>query len=230
MNDTEKRVISQLFEMQDKEYKDFHAKLIPTVNPDNIIGIRTPQLRKFAANFAKSEEAESFMKSLPHRYYEENNLHGFLIEKIRDHNKLITALDSFLPYVDNWATCDTISPALIKKTPSEFLPYIKRWMRSGHTYTVRFGIEMLMKFFLDEQFSEGYPKLVAEVKSDEYYINMMIAWYFATALAKQYDAVLPYLTEKRLDTWVHNKTIQKAIESYRISKEQKDYLRTLKIR
>ncbi len=222
-------ILERLFSLQDLTYKQFHCKLMPTVNPDNVIGVRIPELRKFARELNGSEAARKFIADLPHQYYEENNLHGFLLEKIKDYDACVLALHQFLPYVDNWATCDSMSPKVFKKHLSELLEEIKVWLNSEHTYTVRFGIGMLMKFYLDEYFKPEYPGMVAAIKSEEYYINMMIAWYFATGLAKQYDAVLPYIQEQRLDVWTHNKTIQKAVESYRITPEQKEYLKTLKI-
>lgn len=223
-----KQIQDELFAMQDVTYRDFHSKLMPTIDKEYVIGIRTPMLRKYGKELAKREEASVFMESLPHTYYEENNLHAFLIEQIHDFDDCIKALWAFLPYVDNWATCDFMSPKIFKKHRVELLSEIKGWIASESTYMVRFAIGMLMKFYLDEAFSPEYPRMVAEVCSQEYYINMMIAWYFATALAKQYDEVIPYIEEKRLELWVHNKTIQKAIESYRISDEKKMYLRTLK--
>lgn len=228
--DIEKMVQKELFSMQDLAYRDFHSKLMPTVEKEHVIGVRTPQLRKFGKEFAKKEEAVFFMEALPHKYYEENNLHAFLIEQMKDYAACIRALDIFLPFVDNWATCDFMSPKIFKKHLPELLTEINRWIHSEHTYMVRFAIGMLMKFYLDDTFMPEYPNMVAAVRSEEYYINMMIAWYFATALAKQYDTVIPYIEEHKLDVWVHNKTIQKAIESYRISDEQKKYLRTLKRR
>ena len=203
---------------------------MPTVTPDTVIGVRTPQLRAYAKEVFKSEYAEIFLSSLPHTYYEENNLHGFLIEKIKDYDLCIKHLNKFLPFVDNWATCDQLTPKIFKKHTDKLLKQIEIWINSEHTYTVRFAIKMLMAFYLDENFKPAYPKLVASIKSDEYYINMMIAWYFATALAKQYNETIPYLENKTLDKWIHNKTIQKAVESYRITDEQKTYLRTLKIK
>lgn len=220
---------NHLFDLQDLKYKDFHCKLIPTVDSDSVIGVRTPMLRKLAKEIT-SEEAEKFLKDLPHKYYEENNLHGFLIEKINDYDKCIEALNNFLPYVNNWATCDMMSPKVFKKNKAQLLNEIKSWMAAEDTYTIRFGIGMLMKYFLDEDFKPEFLSQVAEIKSDEYYIKMMIAWYFATALAKQYDAAVAYLEEMRLCVWVHNKTIQKAVESYRITDEQKEYLKALRIR
>lgn len=220
----------QLFAMQDLAYRDFHSKLIPDIDPVRIIGVRTPQLRKYVKELAKTPEAAAYLQLLPHQYYDENNLHGFLIESIRDYDACIAAVNRFLPYVDNWATCDLMAPAVFQKHLSELLEQIRVWIDSDHTYTVRFGIGMLMRFYLDDAFSREYPELVANVRSEEYYVRMMVAWYFATALAKQYDAVLPFLQEKRLEPWTHNKAIQKAVESYRITPEQKDYLRTLRIR
>lgn len=221
-------ITEHLFALQDLEYKKFHSKLMPTINPDVIIGVRTPELRKFAKQLAKSTDVELFLQELPHRYYEENNLHGFLIESIKGFDACIAALNQFLPYVDNWATCDMMSPKVLKKDLPRLYEWVKIWIASGETYTVRFGVNMLMKYFLDEAFSPEYPALVASVRSEEYYVKMVVAWYFATALAKRYDAVLPYIEEHRLDAWTHNKTIQKAVESYRISPEQKTYLKTLK--
>lgn len=228
MREIEKEIRERLFALQDLKYRDFHSKLIPTVNPEQVIGVRTPALRKLAKEYAKRPEAEAFLQMVPHTYYEENNLHGFLLESRKDFDQCVRGVDAFLPYVDNWATCDMMSPKVFKKHLPELLLYIKSWLASGHTYTVRYGMGMLMQHYLDEAFNEAYPELVAGVRSEEYYINMMIAWYFATALAKQYDAVIGYLEQNRLEPWVHNKTIQKAVESYRITDEQKAYLRTLK--
>lgn len=229
MSDIEKSVQAQLFRRQDLNYRDFQCKLMPTVDPRTVIGVRTPELRKFAKAFARTPEAAEFLQILPHKYYEENNLHGFLIEAIKDYDQAVAALDAFLPYVDNWATCDLMRPKVFSKHLTELREQVRTWMASDQTYTVRFGIEMLMTFFLDEQFQPEYLEWVAGVRSGEYYVNMMVAWYFATALAKQYDAALPYLTERRLEPWTHNKAIQKAIESYRIADEKKAYLRSLKL-
>lgn len=214
--------------MQDLEYRRFQSRLMPTVEEESVIGVRIPLLRKYAALLAKTEEGTQFMKELPHHYYEENNLHGFLIEKIKDYDECVKELDRFLPYVDNWATCDMMSPKILKKYPEKLLEKIREWIRSKDTYTVRFAIGCLMNDYLEEEFQENYLKMVANVESEEYYIRMMQAWYFATALAKQYEAALPLLQQNCLNVWVHNKTIQKAVESYRISPEQKNYLRTLK--
>ena len=218
-----------LFDLQDIKYRDFQAKLIPGTDAETMIGVRTPELRKLAKQMLKREEIGEFLQDLPHRYFDENQLHAFIVSGIREYGKCMEELERFLPYVDNWATCDQMSPVVFKKHKQELLSEIGEWLGSAHTYTVRFGIGMLMQHFLDEDFDPAYPELVAGVRSEEYYVNMMIAWYFATALAKQYDAVLPYIEGRRLDPWVHNKTIQKAVESYRISDEQKEYLRSLKV-
>ena len=223
-------VQADLFAIQDLAYRDFQAKLMPTVNKETVIGVRTPSLRAYAKKFGKTDNVSAFLEVLPHKYYEENNLHGLLIEQIKVYPSCIAALDRFLPYIDNWATCDMIALRTVKNHLDIFIQEVCHWIASDHLYIVRFGIGMLMRYYLDEQFKPEYPKKVAEVKSDEYYVNMMRAWYFATALAKQYDQIIPYLEEKRLDTWTHNKTIQKAIESYRITPEQKIYLRTLRVK
>lgn len=232
MNGSEIKVDIQqeLFALQDLSYRDFHAKLMPTVDKARVIGVRTPKLRAFAKEFGKTEEAKEFLKVLPHQYYEENNLHGLLIEQIKDYPTLIGELNRFLPCIDNWATCDLLTVRVVKKHLDTFTEEVERWLASDHTYTIRFGIGMLMRYYLEEHFSLEYPEKVAKIRSKEYYVNMMRAWYFATALAKQYEAIFPFLEEKRLDAWTHNKTIQKAIESYRITQEQKVYLRTLRIK
>lgn len=229
-DDVIKEVQTKLWDMQDTGYREFQAKLIPTVDPKRIIGIRTPRLRAFAKQFGKTEAAGEFLKSLPHEYYEENNLHGLLIEQIHDYEKGLEELQRFLPCIDNWATCDMLTFSVAQKYPDIFIKEIYRWLDSEAPYTVRFGLSMLMKHYLDDRFEKEYAEKAAGICSDEYYVNMMRAWYFATALAKQYDKIIPFLEEKRLDTWTHNKTIQKAVESYRISPEQKKYLRTLKIK
>lgn len=232
MNGSEIKVDIQqeLFALQDLSYRDFHAKLMPTVDKARVIGVRTPKLRAFAKEFGKTEEAKEFLKVLPHQYYEENNLHGLLIEQIKDYPTLIRELNRFLPCIDNWATCDLLTVRVVKKHLDTFTEEVERWLASDHTYTIRFGIGMLMRYYLEEHFSLEYPEKVAKIRSKEYYVNMMRAWYFATALAKRYEAIFPFLEEKRLDAWTHNKTIQKAIESYRITQEQKAYLRTLRIK
>ncbi len=230
MTDEEKFVREKLFALQDLKYREFHSKLMPTVDSDLVIGVRTPELRRFAKAFIKTDMAEEFLTLLPHKYYEENNLHAFLLCEIGDYSELIRKLNEFLPYVDNWATCDMMRPKVFRKHPTELLTEIEKWMQSDEPYTVRFGIEMLMIHFLDEKFDPAFPERVSRVKSDEYYVKMMVAWYFATALAYRYDAILPYFKNKILDEWTHNKAIQKAIESYRITDEQKGYLKTLKIK
>ncbi|MBQ8764232.1 MAG: DNA alkylation repair protein [Clostridia bacterium] len=221
-------IMNRLFEMQDLKYRDFHSRLMPTVDKSVIIGVRTPDLRKFASEISKKPFADAFVKNLPHKYYEENNLHAFLIEKITDYDKCIEEINRFLPFVDNWATCDMMRPKIFKKYLPELLEEIKKWLKSEHTYTVRFGIECLMCYYLEDNFSMEYPETVAQICSDEYYIKMMQAWYFATALSKRYDEILPFIEQNRLDTDTHNKTIQKAVESYRITDEQKACLKTLK--
>ena len=218
-----------LFELQDIKYRDFQAKLIPGKDTETMIGVRTPELRKLAKQMLKREDIGEFLRDLPHRYFDEDQLHAFIVSGIKEYGKCMEELMRFLPFVDNWATCDQMSPGVFKKRKPELLAEIREWLGSEHTYTVRYGIGMLMQHFLDEDFDPAYPELVAGVHSEEYYVNMMIAWYFATALAKQYDAVLPFIEGRRLDPWTHNKTIQKAVESYRISDEQKEYLRSLKV-
>lgn len=228
----ETTIQNRLWELQDLDYRDFAAKLTPSISIDTIIGVRTPELRKFAKELGKSSGENlgwrEFIRKLPHDYYEENNLHGFLLEGIKDYDECVRELNRFLPYVDNWATCDMMNPKVLKKYPEKLILQIREWMDSPHTYTCRFGMEMLMRYFLEENFQPVYLDWIAEKRSEEYYINMMIAWFFATALAKQYEATLPILTEHRLSLWCHNKTIQKAIESYRITPEQKEYLRGLR--
>ena len=217
-----------LFGLQDLKYRDFHSRLMPGIDKDTIIGIRTPVLRKFAKEFAGTTEAETFLQELPHQYYEENNLHMMLLAGIKEYEKCVCEVEHFLPYINNWATCDSPAPKCFAKHKEELLPKIRTWMVSDHTYTIRYGIEMLMNLYLEEDFKPEYPKLAAAVQSEEYYVNMMIAWYFATALAKQWDAVIPYLEQRKLSPWVHRKTIQKAVESYRITDEQKIYLKSLR--
>ena len=220
----------EFFALRDENYRDFTAKLIPTVDRERILGIRTPALRAFARDFAKRPEAAEFLKELPHFYLEENALHAFLIERIRDYDACVRALDVFLPFVDNWATCDSLSPACFQKHRARLISDARRWLQSDRLYTVRFGIGALMAHFLDGDFAPEYLDWAAAIESEEYYLRMMQAWYFATALAKQYGAALPVLENRRLDPWTHNKTIQKAVESYRITDEQKAYLKTLRIK
>lgn len=214
-----------LLSMQDIKYRDFHAKLMPNIDKSRIIGVRVPQIRAFAKQI--KNDTGDFLENLPHKYYEENNLHAVLISEISDFGVCIEKLNKFLPYVDNWATCDSMKPKCFKKNKHKLLLEIEKWLKSRHEYTVRFGILMLMTHFLDEDFDEKYLEKVSKIKSDKYYINMMIAWYFATALAKQWDCAVKYLENRTLPEWVHKKAIQKARESYRITKEQKEYLKTL---
>ena len=222
---TENKIRAELLSLQDLEYKNFHSKLMPTVNPEAIIGIRMPILRKYAKSLAKTADADEFLKILPHKYYEENNLHMMLITGIKDYPKCMEEVLRFLPYIDNWATCDFPEPKCFRKNKEAVLEEVKKWIKSSETYTIRYGIGMLMRLFLDEDFSPEYLEMTAGVQSQEYYVNMMIAWYFATALAKQWDAAVPYIEQHRLSDWVHKKTIQKAVESYRITSEQKEYLK-----
>lgn len=222
------RLQQQLFVLQDEEYRDFHSKLMPNIPKEDVIGIRVPVLRKFAKEFAKSDEKEKFLKELPHRYYEENNLHMMLLVEMKDYDGCMQEMERFLPYINNWATCDFPAPKCFEKHKKYVLEHIKIWIKSSQTYTVRYAIGMLMRLFLEDDFSAEYPQMVAEVSSEEYYINMMIAWYFATALAKQWDAVIPYIEQRKLSPWVHRKTIQKAVESYRITPGQKEYLKSFR--
>ena len=215
----------QLFELQDLKYRDFHSKLMPETDKETVIGIRTPVLRKFAKEFAGTSEAEAFLRQLPHRYYEENNLHMMLITGIKDYEKCMEEIQRFLPCIDNWATCDYPAPKCFARHKDQVLEEAKRWISSGETYVIRYGIGMLMRLFLYEDFSSEYLEMAAAVQSQEYYVNMMIAWYFATALAKQWDATVPYIEQHKLSDWVHRKTVQKAVESYRITPEQKEYLK-----
>ena len=224
------QIQKQLFALQDKSYQAFQSKLMPTLPAEKVIGVRTPVLRKLAKQLVGTPQAEAFLRSLPHEYYEENNLHAFLLENIRDYDTALAETEKFLPCIDNWATCDCFCPKVFAKHKAELLGPIRRWLDSGEVYTVRYGMEMLMRYYLDDAFRPEYLEWVADVRSTEYYINMMRAWYFATALAKQPDAALPWLTEKRLDLWTHNKTIQKALESRRIPPGMKQLLRGLRSR
>lgn len=222
------RIQKQLFLSSDTAYKNFQCKLMPTVDPNTVIGVRTPIIRKMAKEYINDNNIEIFLHSLPHAYYEENNLHAFLTERINDFDICIREIEIFLPFVDNWATCDGMRPKCFSKNKERLLPYVKDWVKSKHTYTVRYGIGMLMVHFLDNDFLPEYLETVADVRSDEYYVNMMRAWYFATALAKQYEYTLPYIQKRRLDKFTHEKTVQKAVESYRITAEQKEYLKSIK--
>ena len=219
----------ELMKLQDLKYRDMQIKIIPSVEADAIIGVRTPELRKLAKQFAKREDVSDFLNDLPHKYFDEDQLHAFIISEMKDYEACMAELEKFLPYVNNWATSDQMSPKVFKKNKADLLKHVNKWIKSKETYTIRYGVGMLMEHFLDEDFDLKYPEKVSKLRSDEYYVNMMIAWYFATALAKQYEAVLPYIEEKKLDVWTHNKAIQKSVESYRITPEQKEYLKSLKI-
>ncbi|MBR4575504.1 MAG: DNA alkylation repair protein [Lachnospiraceae bacterium] len=216
--------------LSDEKYRDFQIPVIATVRADRVIGVRTPELRKLAKEISKREDIGDFLSTLPHDYFDEDQLHAFVISGMKDYDECIRQLDRFLPYVDNWATCDQMSPKVFAKNRAALIPKTDEWLSSGHTYTVRFGIGMLMEHFLDDDFDVKYLKKVAAIRSDEYYINMMIAWYFATALAKQYETALPFIEGQKMDAWTHNKAIQKCVESNRIRPEQKEYLKKLKIK
>ena len=223
-------VTERLFALADEGYREFNSSLIPTLDKSGFIGVRTPALRALAKELYGTGEYAEFLRELPHRYFDENQLHAFVVSLIRDYGECVAAVDEFLPYVDNWATCDQLSPGVFAKNHERLAADAYRWTEAEHTYTVRFGIGALMAHFLDGDFKPEYLRRVAEIRSEEYYIRMMQAWYFATALAKQYDKILPFIEKQKLDVWTHNKTIQKAIESYRITPEQKEYLRGLKIK
>ena len=218
----------ELKKLQDKGYREMQVTIIPTLEADSIIGVRTPALRQLAKELAKREDISEFFSDLPHKFFEENQLHAFILSGMKDAESCIRLVDEFLPYVDNWATCDQMSPKVFKKHKQLLLEYVDKWIRSEHTYVKRFAIGMLMEHFLDEDFKTSYLTKVSKIRSEEYYVNMMIAWYFATALAKQYEDTLPFIEKQKLDKWTHNKSIQKAVESYRITPEQKEYLKTLK--
>ena len=222
------KLYRKMYELQDLKYRDMQIRIIPTVEPASVIGVRTPELRAMAKELLKAGEYKDFLEDLPHKYFEENQLHAFIISGIKDLRECMEELEKFLPYVDNWATCDQMSPKIFKKHREVLFAHIKEWIRSDKTYTVRFGVGMLMEHFLDDDYDSKYPEMIAGLRSEEYYVNMMIAWYFATALAKQYESILPYIEQKRLDDWTHNKAIQKSLESRRIGDEQKLYLKSLK--
>ena len=226
LNDT---IVEHLFSVSDEAYAAFQRPLLPSIDADSMIGVRTPELKRYAKELLRNTDVSAFLNTLPHRYFEENQLHAFIISGEKDFEVCLRRVSEFLPYIDNWATCDQLSPRIFAKHSEKLLPYIEKWLKSKHEYTVRFAICLLMRHFLDDTFSPRYHELVAGVKRDEYYIKMMQAWYFATALAKQYDATLPILQNHRLAPWIHNKTIQKAVESFRVSDEHKCYLRTLKV-
>lgn len=218
----------RLKELSDKKYAEFSSKLTPSADPKTFIGVRVPDARKLAKELYKNDEYEDFLKELPHKYFDEYMLHGLIISEFKDYDECIKQMNRFLPYVDNWAVCDITSPKIFKKNKDKLIKEIKRWSKSKNTYTCRFGLEMLMSHYLDDDFKEEYLKIPSSIKSDEYYVNMMIAWFFATALAKKWNDTIPYIENNILPIWVHNKTIQKAKESLRISDEQKAYLNTLK--
>ena len=229
LNEAVTSIRRRLFALQDEGYRAFHSALMPTVDPARVIGVRMPALRRLAKELFGTRQAQEFLCALPHGYYEEDNLHGLLICALPGYDETVAALERFLPYVDNWATCDLLAPRAFAPHPPALPGQIGRWISSGRPYTVRFAIGMLNRFYLDEAFDPAQLDAVAAVRSDEYYVNMMRAWYFATALAKQYDAAAPWLLEYRLDRWTHNKTIQKAVESFRISPERKALLKTLRL-
>ena len=230
MTDAHSIVRDRLFALRDEKYRDFHAALMPTVDKYRIIGVRVPDLRKLSKELYKNGSGEEFIKNLPHSYYEEDNVHAFIIEQLKDFETALAETERFLPFIDNWATCDMFSPKIFSKHPDVILTKSIEWIKSDKTYTVRYGIGMLMRYFLDDNFTSDILSIVASVRSEEYYVNMMIAWFFATALAKKYNEAVMFLENRLLPDWVHNKTIQKAIESNRISEETKEYLRKLKIK
>ncbi len=222
------KIREDLFKLQDLAYRDFHSRLVPVLDKSTIIGVRTPAIKKYAKEVSEYSGIGLFLKDLPHTYYEENNLHAYIIASIADFELCIDALNSFLPYIDNWATCDCLRPKCFARNKDRLLPIALDWISDERTYVRRFGIQVIMKFYLDEGFDEKFHQIIASIRSDEYYVKMMVAWYFATALAKQYDKTITFLENKLLDKWTHNKTIQKAVESYRISDEEKEYLRSLR--
>lgn len=217
----------KLFELQDKKYRELQIKIIPNINPNTIIGVRTPELRKYAKELLKEEDL-TFLDELPHQYFDENQLHAFIISEIKNYDECILYINKFLPYIDNWATCDQLSPKIFKKHSPKLIDEIKKWINSKNAFTIRFGIGILMQHYLDDLFKREYLELIANIQNDEYYVKMMIAWFFATALAKQYDETITILENKKLDVWTHNKTIQKGVESYRLTEEQKNYLKSLR--
>lgn len=221
-------VYERLLGYQEDEYRDFQSRLVPNISKDTILGVKTPRMRQIAKEFFGTKEGKEFLESLPHKYYEENLVHFFVISMIKDFEEGIKAVERFLPFVDCWPVCDQSSPKVFKKNHEKLIPYIKKWIGSEHTYTARFGIRMLMNEYLGEDFKEEYLEWVALKKGDDYYLKMMVAWYFATALAKQYDSSVIYIEQRRLESWTHKKAIRKAIESFRVSEERKNYLRTLK--
>jgi 3-methyladenine DNA glycosylase AlkD len=222
-------IYERLLEYRDEKYSEFQSKLVPNISPKTIIGVRTPDMRAVAKEFFGTDEASSFLAELPHKYYEENLVHFFLVANIKDFDECVREVERFLPFIDCWPVCDQSSPKVFKKEHEKLLPLIKKWISSDHVYTARFGMRMLMNEFLDADFKPEYLDLVAQKRGEDYYLKMMVAWYFATALAKQYDATLPVIESRRLEPWTHNKAIQKAIESFRVTDEHKAYLRTLRV-
>ena len=218
-------VYEMLLEAKDDKYRDFQVKLVPNISPDTIIGVRTPDMRKIAKEVFNSPEKDEFLKELPHKYYEENLVHFFIIAMIKDFDECIEKVEEFLPYVDCWPVSDQATPKSFKKNHAKLLPYIKNWIASDHVYTARFGIRMLMNEFLDDDFKDEYLELVASKEGDDYYLKMMVAWYFATALAKKYDESVKYIEGRKLDDWIHKKAIQKAAESFRVTDEHKEHLK-----
>lgn len=227
--EVEKEMLNAIFAARDEEYADFTAKLIPNIPRESIIGVRTPQLRSIAKRLGKNAGIDEFLSALPHEYHEQNLVHAYIAESIGDFDSAVKTIEAFLPYVTNWAVCDSMTPRIFAKHTGELLSIIKKWLQSAHPYTVRFGLRMLMCFYLEKEFASEINVLAASVCSEEYYVNMMQAWYFATALAKQYDSTVPFVEEHRLSPWVHNKTIQKAVERFRITAEQKAHLKTLRL-
>ena len=221
-------VTDMLISAKDDEYREFQAKLVPNIDPATIIGVRTPRMREIAKEVFKGDLRDDFLKELPHKYYEENLVHFFVLAMIKDFDECVQAVEEFLPYVDCWPVSDQATPKSFKKNHEKLLPYIEKWIASDHVYTARFGIRMLMNEYLGDDFKEEYLELVASKRGDDYYLKMMVAWYFATALAKKYDESVRYIEEKRLDEWVHKKAIQKAVESFRVSDEHKEYLKSLR--
>ena len=226
---TIEEIRNELFRLQDTEYRNFQIKLFPDVPPEAVIGVRTPELRRYVRELRKKADFGDFLRDLPHRYFDENQLHAFIISETKEFERCVQEVNAFLPYIDNWATCDQLSPKAFEKHRKELPALAEHWIASGRTFTVRFAIGMLMRYFLDEDFDPSYPETVLAIQSNEYYVNMMRAWYFATALAKQYGEIIPIICERRLDPWTHNMTIKKAVESYRITDEQKMFLKSLKI-
>ncbi len=221
-------VTDMLISAKDNEYREFQAKLVPNIDSATIIGVRTPRMREIAKEVFRGDLRDDFLKELPHKYYEENLVHFFVLAMIKDFDECVQAVEEFLPYVDCWPVSDQATPKSFKKNHEKLLPYIEKWIASDHVYTARFGIRMLMNEYLGDDFKGEYLELVASKRGDDYYLKMMVAWYFATALAKKYDESVRYIEEKRLDEWVHKKAIQKAVESFRVSDEHKEYLKSLR--